>query len=88
MIIYNKYKANTRNIIDENIATCLYTGLVTDTGNFVYSSTHPSSFEMAKELLYSNVVDSGILFSINLSKSEMLLIIILFLILVFPLFYF
>ena len=23
------------NIIDENIATCLYTGLLTDTGNFV-----------------------------------------------------
>lgn len=39
------------NIIDEKIATCLYTGLVTDTGNFAYSSTHPSSFEMAKQLL-------------------------------------
>ncbi len=39
------------NIIDEDIATCLYTGLVTDTGNFVYSNTHSSSFEMAKELL-------------------------------------
>ncbi|CEH35264.1 DHH family phosphoesterase [Romboutsia lituseburensis] len=38
-------------LIDENIATALYTGLVTDTGNFAYSSTHPSSFEMAKELL-------------------------------------
>ena len=44
-------KVENRNIIDENIATCLYTGLVTDTGNFVYSNTHPSSFEMAKELL-------------------------------------
>ena len=39
------------NILDEDVATCLYTGLVTDTGNFVYSNTHPSSFEMAKELL-------------------------------------
>lgn len=44
-------KVENGNIIDENIATCLYTGLVTDTGNFVYSNTHPSSFEMAKELL-------------------------------------
>jgi len=44
-------KVENKNIIDENIATCLYTGLVTDTGNFVYSNTHPSSFEMAKELL-------------------------------------
>lgn len=38
-------------LIDEKIATALYTGLATDTGNFSYSSTHPSSFEMAKELL-------------------------------------
>ncbi|MGL4911668.1 MAG: DHH family phosphoesterase [Romboutsia sp.] len=38
-------------LINETIATALYTGLATDTGNFAYSSTHPSSFEMAKELL-------------------------------------
>lgn len=44
-------KKEDKNIIDEDIATCLYTGLVTDTGNFVYSNTHPSSFEMAKDLL-------------------------------------
>lgn len=37
--------------IDEVIATRLYTGLSTDTGNFQYSSTEPSSFEMAKVLL-------------------------------------
>ena len=49
LVEYEKFEDKT--IIDENIATCLYTGLVTDTGNFVYSSTHPSSFEMAKELL-------------------------------------
>ncbi|HSQ87906.1 bifunctional oligoribonuclease/PAP phosphatase NrnA [Romboutsia sp.] len=43
----------TQNIdlIDEITATALYTGLVTDTGNFAYSSTHASSLEMAKELL-------------------------------------
>lgn len=44
-------KKEDKNIIDQDIATCLYTGLVTDTGNFVYSNTHPSSFVMAKELL-------------------------------------
>ena len=37
--------------IDEVIASRLYTGLSTDTGNFQYSSTAPSSFEMAKVLL-------------------------------------
>ena len=49
LVEYEKYE--NKAIIDENIATCLYTGLVTDTGNFVYSNAHPSSFEMAKELL-------------------------------------
>ena len=38
-------------VIDADIATVLYTGLLTDTGNFVYSSTKPSSFDMAKYLL-------------------------------------
>ena len=54
-LVYNLLKrfseVNNLNIIDEKIATCLYTGLVTDTGNFAYANTHPSSFEMAKDLL-------------------------------------
>ncbi len=37
--------------IDENIATALYTGLMTDTGKLTYSNTHASSFDMAKNLL-------------------------------------
>ena len=54
-LVYNFLKrfseVNNLNIIDEKIATCLYTGLVTDTGNFAYANTHPSSFEKAKDLL-------------------------------------
>lgn len=54
-LVYNvlqRYsESNNLNIIDEKIATCLYTGLATDTGNFSYSNTHASSFEMAKNLL-------------------------------------
>ena len=54
-LVYNLLKRfnekENLNLIDEKTATCLYTGLVTDTGNFAYSSTHPSSFEMAKDLL-------------------------------------
>lgn len=38
-------------IIDEEIATYLYTGLITDTGNFQYSNTEESSFFMAAKLL-------------------------------------
>jgi len=42
---------NKFNTIDENIATALYTGLMTDTGKLTYSNTHASSFDMAKNLL-------------------------------------
>lgn len=47
-------EVNKIDLIDEKVATCLYTGLVTDTGNFSYSNAHPSSFEMAKNLLLKN----------------------------------
>lgn len=47
-------EVNNIDLIDEKIATCLYTGLVTDTGNFSYSNAHPSSFDMAKNLLLKN----------------------------------
>lgn len=40
-----------KDYIDEKIATRLYAGLSTDTGNFQYSSTSPETFEMAKVLL-------------------------------------
>ena len=38
-------------IIDDEIATYLYTGLVTDTGNFMYSNTKVSSYLMAATLI-------------------------------------
>lgn len=54
-LVYNilvRYEHNTNNkIIDEDIATYLYTGLITDTGNFQYSNTRNSSFIMASELM-------------------------------------
>ncbi|GGK83443.1 phosphoesterase [Sphaerisporangium melleum] len=37
--------------IDRDIATCLYTGLVTDTGSFKHSSTGPAAHEMAARLV-------------------------------------
>ncbi len=54
-LVYNLIKRYEEleniNIIDENVATALYTGLVTDTGNFAYPNTNPSSFLMAKDLV-------------------------------------
>ena len=37
--------------IDENIATLLYTGIMTDTGSFNYSNATPDTFRVVAELL-------------------------------------
>lgn len=37
--------------IDKEIATCLYTGLVTDTGRFQYSNSSPDTLRLAADLL-------------------------------------
>jgi len=37
--------------VDEPVATCLMTGLLTDTGSFRYSSVRPETFELAAELV-------------------------------------
>lgn len=44
--------------IDANIAKYIYSGLVTDSGNFSYSSTKPSTLKIA-----ANLIETGINFS-------------------------
>ncbi|MBO3746568.1 bifunctional oligoribonuclease/PAP phosphatase NrnA [Streptosporangiaceae bacterium NEAU-GS5] len=46
--------------VDRAIATCLYTGLVTDTGSFRYSSTTPSVHAMAGRLLATGINQDAI----------------------------
>lgn len=41
--------------IDRDIATCLYTGVVTDTGRFQYSNTSPDTLRLAADLLSHGV---------------------------------
>ena len=41
--------------LDTAIATCLYTGLVTDTGRFQYQATTPDTHRLAAELLEAGV---------------------------------
>jgi len=41
--------------LDQEIATALYTGLVTDTGRFQYQSTTPETHHLAAELLQAGV---------------------------------
>ena len=38
-------------LIDRDIATCLYTGIMTDTGSFCYRSTGKQTFSVAAELM-------------------------------------
>jgi bifunctional oligoribonuclease and PAP phosphatase NrnA len=40
-----------KNLIDENIANCLYAGLMTDTGGFRHNNTTHKEFEIASELV-------------------------------------
>ncbi|MGW8314309.1 MAG: DHH family phosphoesterase [Bacteroidales bacterium] len=54
-------------LLDQEIATCLYVAIMTDTGNFNYASSYPEIFHVVgdlmnyhldKDTIYSNVYDS------------------------------
>ena len=46
--------------VDAEIATALYTGIVTDTGRFQYSSTSPETHEITADLLEAGVAPDAI----------------------------
>lgn len=54
-IVYRLLMSERENELTTEIATCLYTGLMTDTGNFSYSSSRPEVFEMAAALLRAGI---------------------------------
>ena len=71
-LVYNiikTYEDRFEDIIDYDIATCLYTGLVTDTGNFQYSNTEPSSYLMAADLVTRGADKNLVIEKIFQSKS-------------------
>ena len=49
-VIGDKFQLNAK-----EIATCLYTGLMTDTGNFSYNSNRPQIYEMVATLLGTGI---------------------------------
>ncbi len=55
MIYHFFEKLDTVNSIDKNIAICLYTGIVTDTGSFKYPSTTSTTHK-----IIANLLDIGI----------------------------
>jgi len=48
------------NLIDSNIGTCLYTGIMTDTGSFRFSSTTSTTHRVVADLIDSGVDNSKI----------------------------
>lgn len=51
LVIQQLEKDYNESLIDEDVATLLLTGLVTDTGSFQHSNTTPDAFEVAADLL-------------------------------------
>lgn len=49
-----------KDIINQTIATCLYTGIMTDTGNFKYASTTSNTFKIASFLIEKGANNSQI----------------------------
>ena len=54
-IVYNELRSEGMNELTTDIATCIYTGLMTDTGNFSYSSSRPEIYEIIAELIRAGV---------------------------------
>ncbi len=51
-IIYEIIASWDESAIDKDIATCIYTGLATDTGFFKYTNTNEYAFDLAKKLVH------------------------------------
>lgn len=47
--------SSTPSPMPEAVATCLYTGLMTDTGNFAFNSNNPNLYEMIATLLRAGI---------------------------------
>ncbi len=55
--------------IDEEIATCIYTGIVTDSGNFMYDNATDKTHLIAAELIRANIDKQEIMYNLYQKKS-------------------
>lgn len=67
MIYLFLHEVLQEDLMDKDIATCLYVAIMTDTGNFNYASSYPEIFhivgdlmkyDLEKDRIYSNVYDA------------------------------
>ncbi len=54
-IVYKELRNEGVNELTTEIATCIYTGLMTDTGNFSYNSSAPEIYEIIADLIRAGV---------------------------------
>ena len=47
--------SSQQSVISNEIATCIYTGLMTDTGNFSYNSNNPELYEIIAQLMRAGI---------------------------------
>lgn len=50
-----EYRTQNTDLITKDIATCIYTGLMTDTGNFSFNSTSCDLYEIIAELIRAGI---------------------------------
>ncbi|WP_051489106.1 DHH family phosphoesterase [Peptoclostridium acidaminophilum] len=62
-------KEKKTELVDSAIASCLYTGLITDTGNFMYSNAGADSFKMACEIMKIGIDKDSIVKNLFQSNS-------------------
>lgn len=63
-LLYHILKAEDWfNFLDRDGASCLYTGMMTDTGNFTYNSSSPDIYEIIADLLLSKGINKDELYA-------------------------
>lgn len=62
-------KEHGEELIDEDVATLLLTGIITDTGSFQHSNTSPEAFEVAADLLERGARQQEVIKQIFKTKS-------------------
>ena len=65
--------SGSREILDKTIAECIYTGIMTDTGNFSHNSSNPNTFKIVADLLSCNFSKDDVFNNVfnNFSHSRM-----------------
>lgn len=72
-LIYTLIKEEFDEFIDEEVATCLYTGILTDSGNFMYDSADADTLKHAAQLLEKGANKAEIINSVFRSDEFMYL---------------